>query len=304
MGSFSDVTESQTKCYYPQGASCYIRSQTLPDVTVESKSYFSSVSIAILGSSIIKALRWNNFEMTLKNLTNSKITAPVKILEYYKDLYVEENKKGIILEPNESTSINFRVYPDVNLDPTMGLEGNIIFNTLNEPYTQNFTVISSPQSDDGDVIVNDITPIADGKKLKIVIKVTNYYPSSKNVDINITPSSELDSTETLPPFGEKIIEKIISPYEERPYGVIVTTPKNKVPTIIYSTIIYAGVASAAIPDENGGDNNNVIIIDNNRPPEEPPPQQLSVSPEIIAIVLVVIVGLAVFIYFLRKPRYV
>jgi len=296
MGSFSDVTESKAKCFYPEGANCKIVNQPSTEVTIESKTYFSNVSIAPLEAAQLNALSWNTLPITITNLTNSKITVPVKMLENYKELLIQDSKKGIILGPSESAQVTFRVYPDINLGPNEFAEGNITFNTLNGPYTQQFKIGAANQSYDGDVIVQDITPIADGKNLKIAIKVTNYYPIPKDIAIDISPSLGINSTETLAPFETKIIGKVITPYEETPYKITITTPKTKVSTTLFAETAK-DITVEEIPDAPG---TITVVSDNN----VPGPQQPLLSPELIVIIAIILIGLVAFAYFLRKPRYV
>jgi len=226
MGSFSDVTLSLAKAYFPTTSSVSFYTQTMPEVEIKSKEYFNTVELTS-STNELKANKWNDMSLTVTNKSNSMVTTPISIKESYSELIVQEKKKSIILNPGESKTILFKIFPNLDLNANQIAKGTITFNSLSTPYQKEITINPGRNNDSGEVIVNDITPIAHEGKLQIQVITTNFYPIEETIDLNIfSDSFKSNTSETLPGFSSKTILKDIGDYNSDIYYVTVTTPTN------------------------------------------------------------------------------
>jgi transglutaminase-like putative cysteine protease len=243
FGTYTDVSLSLAKAYFPSTASVTFYTQTLPEVKVLSKEYFTEVKIKS-NLSELTANKWNEVPVEVTNLTDSDLTIPVSIKESYNELIIQDKKKSIILGPNETKTITFEILPKIDLSDNQLAKGTLTFNSLSQPYLKEFTIKPGAITEGGEVVIKDITPIAHEGQLEIQIIATNYYPTEKNIDINIVDGNNLTSTEQVPGFSNKTITKDIPNYKNEAYLVTVTTP-----TSIFTQTIVPQTQTDIIPTQ-------------------------------------------------------
>jgi hypothetical protein len=233
LGSFTDVTLSLAKAFFPSTANVSFYTQTIPEVNITSKEYFDAVELDS-NTSQLKAQNWNNIYLTIKNKTNSTITAPVNIKESYSELIIQDKKKSVMLAPGETKTLQFKIYPNIELSKNQIAKGTITFNSLSAPYEKEFTINPGQKTNVGEVIIKDITPIAHEGKLQIQIITNNFYADEKTIDVNIRNNgTQLNSTEVLPGFSSKTTTKDFDLHADNAYYVSITTPT----TVFTQTIV-------------------------------------------------------------------
>lgn len=233
MGSFSDVSLSLAKATYPSTANITFDTQSrLPQVQIHNVKYFDLVTLSTTEQEV-KSNTWNEIKVKIKNNTNRTINAPISIKENYSEILFQEKRKTEILLPHETKEITFKILPLIELEQNQYAKGTLTFNSLSEPTKQNITIVKGVETNNGELIIEDITPITHEGKLLIQIKATNYFNEDKTIDYNITSNSYSTSkTELIPKFSSRIIEVDIDKYNLEEYHLKITTP-----TSIYSQIL-------------------------------------------------------------------
>ncbi|MCX6801422.1 MAG: transglutaminase-like domain-containing protein [Candidatus Diapherotrites archaeon] len=262
MGSYSDVTLSLAKAFYPANSNIFFYTQTIPEVRILDKKYFDAVNVEIENAEL-KEKRWNNIKVRVTNKTNGEIIAPVSMPEKFSSLYVRETSKVVFLNPNETKEVDFLIYPDIILNNQVAT-AKLRINSLSEPIEKDFTIVSSLPLENGEVKVNDLTPIISGNDLKVNIEIANYFTKYSYVNVTIYDGdSNLSSKESVLPFilsdnnrtpaVQNIIKEIKS-FKEQAYSIKVETP-----TEIYLQSVYPVKTNSVSPNEkdkneSGGEN--------------------------------------------------
>ncbi len=227
MGSFSDVSLSLAKATYPQTANVSFDTQSkLPTVEIKNLKYFSLVTLKT-NEQEIKANTWNDINIQITNNTNRILNAPLSIRENYSEMLFQEKRKTEILQPLETKEVTFKIYPNISLEQNQLAKGTLTFNSLSQPVKQNITITKNSDGNNGELVVEDITPITHEGKLLIQIKATNYFNSDREIDYNVTNSTfKEDSNALIPKFSSKILEVEIDDYKKENYLVQITTPTS------------------------------------------------------------------------------
>jgi hypothetical protein len=243
MGSFSDVSLSLAKATYPSTASISFDTQSkLPKVEIKKLKYFDLVTLSA-NEQEIKTNTWNEIKINIKNNTNRVLNVPISIKENYNEILFQEKKQTEILAPNETKEIIFKIYPTINLEENQIAKATLTFNSLSQPIKQNITLIKSKQIENGELIIEDITPIAHEGTLLIQIKAINYFNEDKQIDYNIISNSfSKTQTELIPKLSEKKVEIQINNYKNEEYLIKINTP-----TSIYSQTITTSQQTLIIP---------------------------------------------------------
>ncbi|MEI7960869.1 MAG: transglutaminase domain-containing protein [archaeon] len=297
LGSFDDVTNSKAKCFYPGTATCTIENpEDLPYVKIISKAYMANVQI---DSNItnLTAGTWNAVPITITNITTSLLSIPVRIRDI-KDVLVQDKKKSAILEAGENETFIFKVMPKIFLEDNQLAKGTLVFNSLSTPYEKEVTVVPGNTIDDGDLVVEDITPIAHEGTLKIQITSTNYYSEDKNIQIKIQGANYSNTeSENIPAFSTKTVTKEMANYEMTTYDINITTP-NK----LFFTKIIPVKSKSTTPITPRASN---VIEQKLAPGEEKGVIQKIVDTP-VAIILGILAGIIVSLFgmFLVNKRYV
>ena len=233
LGSFSDVSQSVAKASYPSTANISFQTQTLPEVTVIDKEYFEHVALTTNKTELLTN-QWNEFPITITNLTNATITIPIKLRDTYKDLIFDDDVKSVILDTGEEETVIFNVYPKLTLEDNEVAKGTLTFDSLTKPSSFEFTIKPSPALDNGVVNVLDVTPIAFEDKLIFEIKITNQKVENQIININIqTPDGNLNWDENIGGFVNETIHKEINNYSLGKYALTITTPTQEYIQNIY-----------------------------------------------------------------------
>ncbi len=270
MGSFDDVSNSKARCYYPISATCNLDNQSrLPQVTIKSKEYFSSVTMSAKSDNM-KANKWNDVNVTVKNISNGTIAVPVTIKENYNELMIQEKKKSVVLKAGEEQVVTFKVFPKIDLRNDEYANGTLTFSSLSAPLEKDIVVYPGSYSEtDGEVIVEDVTPIAHEGTLKFVIKISNFYQADQEAKISITANgvNELAS-EIIPAMGTKVITKEFDQYQIQVYTISIDVPGK-----IYTQKVIPIKTKIILPDDTekptviekivttSGDGNSGVIAD-------------------------------------------
>jgi len=298
MGSFSDVSLSLAKATYPSTANVSFDTQSkLPKVEIKNLKYFNLVTLSTKEQEI-KANTWNEIKVQITNNTNRILNAPISIKENYTEMFFQEKRKTEILAPNETKEISFKIFPIIELEENQIAKGILTFNSLSEPIKQNITISKNELSKNGEMVIEDITPITHEGLLLIQMKATNYFNADKQIDYNVTsPSFTTTQNEIIPKFSSKIIEVKIDNYKNENYLIQIQTP-----TSIYTQTITTSKQELITPkplekqtvaeqkiDPTDANNNGEI---------------LSKNPLILMIGILIVVGLLLLGLFWTNKRYV
>ncbi len=314
MGSFSDVTQSVAKAVFPSTANVLFQNQTLPDIKIINKEFFSHVTLD-WENPILKAEQWNEINLEITNNTSGNLTVPIKIqnvklspentlsmkvkiknnqLTEEKDIFFDTAAQSVTLNPGEKKEVKFYAYPDVSLNSDQILSGGkMTFNSLSSPYEKGYTITPGDNSTAGSVKTLDVTPIVLGNQLRFEIKIANNTPTKSDVKINVD-SNNYQWTESIASFEQVEIQKDL-PLEERPYLLKIETE-----TETYTQTIYPALQK--------------IIEDINTPVETVVVQQidthdtelseLKLTPEMLVFILLPLFAVALLVVFATKKRYV
>ncbi|MGI6589147.1 MAG: transglutaminase domain-containing protein [Candidatus Iainarchaeum sp.] len=299
MGSFSDISLSIAKATYPKTANVTFDTQSkLPKVEIKQINYFDLITINSKETEL-KENTWNEITVEMTNNTNRIITAPISILENYNELIFQKKKQTETLQPYETKEVIFYIYPKINLEQNQYAKGTITFNSLSSPKKQSITIVKNPNTKtNGELIIEDITPITHGEKLLIQIKATNYYNTPKTIDYNITSNSlNIKQTEEIPPFNSKIIETELNDYKNQSYLINIQTPTSTYTQTITTTqqtlIIEKPIEKQTVVEQK--------IDTNNTNPQE---NILIQNPLILLVGILIIVGLLLLGIFWTNKRYI
>jgi|GEM_PF-1222668 len=320
IGSFTDVSLSLAKAFFPQNASVTFYTQTIPEVTIRNKEYFNQVKLDAPETQL-KTMQWNDVNVLITNLTNRTMIFPLKIQTTTNNnkidtvacvgenanqcLIVEEAKQSIMLAPRESKRITFWLYPNIALDDQHYIQTSLTYYSLSEPAKANIKIIKGKSETTGKFLINDVTPIAHEKQLLIQIQATNFFPIDKEITINIkSDSGEVNSKEIIPSFSSKTISKEIDDYNDNAYYLTITTPTST----LTQTIVPEKQKITIVPTDQNvtqkGEGNIAIsqFIDINK--EDNLASQLVENPMIIIITLLAGVAVMLFVLFWVNKRYV
>lgn len=296
LGSFDDITNSNAKCFYPSTAKCTIEGQgDLPDVNILGKEYMANVQMDS-NASTLKANAWNEVPITITNTTSSVLSVPIR-LQDIKGVLVQGKKKSVILAPGQRQTVVFDVLPMINLGTNEIAKGKLVFNSLSSPYEREITVTPNSQPAEGEVSIDDVTPIAHEGTLKIQISATNYYPADKQIDITIKDGNyNSTGSETVPSYSTKAITKEVQNYDTAPYDINISTPTK----IFYTEIIPVRSKLAIVNPPKQ------TIIEQRLPLQTPQSAQQTEMGSPIAILMGLLAGIAVMLLglFLVNKRYV
>ncbi|MDD3083606.1 MAG: transglutaminase domain-containing protein [Candidatus ainarchaeum sp.] len=241
MGSFTDITLSQAKAIFPSNASITFQTQTLPEVQINSKKFFSHIDLK-WNEKKLKANQWNEIEIEVTNKTNGLLTIPVKILtnydsiEFYKkynsNIFFYDKTKSISLKGGEKGKMVFKVYPKIDLKNNEIASGQLTFNSLTEPHTINFEITPSEEKHNGEVIVKDITPISTVDKMRFEVNISNNTNKEEEIKITINDSN---SDYKIGAFQNVWIRKEIES-DNNTYLIKIITPTEQYSQKIYQAI--------------------------------------------------------------------
>jgi hypothetical protein len=227
MGAFSDVSLSLAKATYPQTANVIFDTQSkMPLVEIKKINYFDLVTIQTAQQKI-KSNQWNELKVKITNNTNRIINAPISIKENYGEIFFQDKRKTEILNPSETKEILFKLYPSISLSANQLAKGTITYNSLTKPSEQSILIENGALIKDGEVVIDDITPITHEGKLIIQIKTTNYFNEDKTIDYNITsPTFTQEANELIPKMSSRIIEIEVNKFKKETFFIKITTPTS------------------------------------------------------------------------------
>lgn len=236
LGSFLDVSESQAKCIYPQSANCTFNAQTnLPQVQILDTKYFSQVEINT-DTTEITANKWNDIVLTVENKTEGTLSVPISIKENYQGIAIQQKTQALILEGGKKGQATFKIYPEIELGQNEIAKGTLTFNTLAPPYKKDITINPGTETDNGKVIVLDVTPIATQRQLFLDISVGNYTKKEAQIDINVIDTNKSYLwNEKVNPFSTQSFRKEVELLDTR-YTTTIDTPTEQ------ATVSIVGVS--------------------------------------------------------------
>jgi hypothetical protein len=296
LGSFLDISQSQAKAIFPSNVEMTFQTQTLPEIEINSKKFFSHVGLKWEEKELI-ANQWNEINLEITNKTNGQLTVPIKIQESYdtKEFY-EKNKsniffyektKSIILEGGEKNTILFKVYPKINLESNQLAKGSLTFNSLAEPFIIDFEIHPGEEINDGEIILKDITPINTANNMIFEMNFSNN--TNKKGIVNIFVNNDNNFDYKLEPFEKVWLRKEVK-IEDKDYVLEIITP-----TKIYTQTIVPVARTTIV--ETPRETTIVQQISND--------SEIGLSLiEIIIFALLPIVAIALLLIFATKKRYV
>jgi len=298
MGSFSDVSLSLAKATYPQTANVSFDTQSkLPKVEIRNLKYFNFVTLTT-SEQELESNTWNEIKVKMTNNTNRTLNSPVSIKENYSEMLFQEKRKTEILSPNETKEFTFKIFPTIELEQNQIAKGVLTFNSLSSPAKQNITISKHAPVENGELIIEDITPITHEGTLLIQIKATNYFNSDEEMDYNITSTLFTKSaTELIPKFSSKIIEIEINNYKNENYLVQINTP-----TSIYTQMITTAQQVLIIPKPL----EKQTVVEQKIDPNDTNTTEglLAKNPLILMIGILIVVGLLLMGLLWTNKRYV
>jgi hypothetical protein len=310
IGSFNDVTLSQVKAVYPSTAEIIFNTNKLPEVTIQSKEYFSHVTLTAVDSEL-KSDKWNEISLKVKNNTDGTITAPIRVrtneakrlgitkvacLDLTDCLFVDETKKSVTLLPGEEQEITFGFYPDIDLKENEFLTTELIFDSLAEPLKHEIVIKYGAPIDNGGVTVKDLTPITTTEKLLLEILVGNNKPRESAISISLTGTdTNFLWNETLNPFELANFRKEVL-LKSKQFVVTIETESE-----VYSQTIYPIIRTASVPTNS---NNTVVIQKLPSKIDSDPVKTVFENPELILLGALIIVAFVLLLVIAMRKRYV
>jgi hypothetical protein len=297
MGSFIDISQSQAKAIFPSNVEMTFQTQTLPEIEVNSKKFFSHVDLKWKEKKLI-ANQWNEINLEITNKTSGQLTIPIKIQEDYdtKEFY-EKNKsniffyektKSIVLTGGEKSNIIFKVYPKISLESNQFAKGILTFNSLTEPFTIDFEIHPGEEINDGEIVLKDITPISTTINMRFEIKLSNNTNKNEIVKIFVNNDNTFDYE--LKPFEKKWLRKEVE-IGDMDYVLEIITP-----TKIYTQTIVPVARTTIIETPK-----ETIIVQQIINDKETTSLNLV---EIMIFALLPIIAIALLLIFATKKRYV
>ena len=298
MGSFSDVSLSLAKATYPATANISFDTQSrLPKVEITNLEYFDLVTLSA-SEEVIKSNTWNEIKINVTNNTNRKLQVPISTAGS-NQLFFEKKRKTEVLEPHETKEVIFKLYPRIDWkENETGARGDLIFNSLSTPIKKSIVITRNEPVENGEVIIEDITPIAHEGTLLIQIKATNYTNEDKTISYDLTSNSfSQNKTEVIPNFISRIVEIQIDNYKNEDYFITINTP-----TSIYTQTITTAKQTIITPKPlekqtvveqkiNPNDTNNAEIL-------------ILRNPLILMIGILIVVGLLLMGLLWTNKRYI
>ncbi len=295
IGSFKDVSLSVAKAVYPNTAKVNFQTQTLPEVTIKNKQFFSEVLLTTQDNEL-KANEWNEVKIKVKNKTNGLIPAPIIARQNYSQIIINEETKSVILDGGEETEVIFRIYPNIHLERNQIARGTITFNSLSEPFEKEFTIVSNGKSENGMVFVKDITPITSKNNLIIEINIINELNENTQINIDLNNSNENYSwVESIGPFQTKNIKKEIELIDEK--QLLQITTNNQ----IYTREILPILNAAQIIEEI---RETVIVQEVPTRHQESNIDILISRPEVLLVALLIGISIILLGLFIVNKRYI
>jgi hypothetical protein len=310
IGSFNDVTLSQTKAVYPSNSEIVFSTNKLPEVTIKNKEYFSHVTLAASPNELNSG-RWNEIKLKVKNNTQNTVNAPIRVrtneakrsgitkvacLDLTDCLFVDETKKSVTLLPGEEKELTFGFYPDIDLKENEILTTHLIFDSLAEPLEHEIVIRHGELIDNGLVTVKDLTPITTTEKLMLEILVGNNKPRTSIISISLTGTdTNFLWSETLSPFELANFRKEI-PLTATKFLVTIETESE-----IYSQTIYPIIRAASTPITP---DKTVIIQKIPNKPNADPVKTVFDNPELILLASLVLVAFVLLVVIAMRKRYV
>ncbi len=295
LGAFKDITQSLAKATYPTTANVTFQTQTLPEVTIINTNYFNQVQIESKTDEI-KTNQWNDIILEIKNQTNGNITVPITIKENYKDILIQETSQSVTLKPSEKSEITFKVYPSITLTSNEIAKGTLTFNSLSSPYEKEITIKLGNKTDNGKIVINDITPIATQKEIMLDITATNYTSKETAIDINIkNDEKEYFWNEKILPFTKQNFRKIIENTQTEQSVIIETLTER------YEQVLYPVLQKIDIAPE---DHKETVVTQKISEKETNIVQEITENPQIILFALLPAVAIIIFGLFLTKKQYI
>jgi hypothetical protein len=316
MGAFSDVTQSLAKAIYPSTTTVTFDTQSkMPEVTIKNKKYFNDVEITTTTTEL-KTKQWNEVEVKVKNKTNGAILVPVKIKGKTSDalseiaclqnegaqecLIADDAKKSVLLNPQETKTVKFKLYPNINLGEQYKIDTNLTLYSLSEPYVKQIEISPGQAQNTGEVIIRDVTPIASEGNLSIQIQLVNLFPEEKNVELSLKGGSiDTKETEKISGLQIKEITTRVEDNNTKAYYLTINTP-----TSIYSQTIIPAKEEIIAPTPV--EIKQTIIEQKIEPQKNEPTtiEKLIKNPIMIFGGLLTIVGILLFALFLVNKRYI
>jgi hypothetical protein len=219
----------------------------------------------------LKANKWNKIKIKATNISSGKVYAPISLQKNYKEILVKENRKTLELEKGETGEVEFEIYPQIKLESNQIAKGIIRVNSLSKPLEKEVVINAGTYDGSGEVVVEDITPIAHEGVLQISTTISNFYPENKEIDINIF-GGDFSSTEKqiIPSFSSQTSIKEIPNYSIVPYSISITTPTAQYTQTIglekqKITIEPKQIEKKSIVEQKIGDEKNTTEAVQNNP---------------------------------------
>ncbi len=295
IGAFKDVSLSVAKAVYPKNAKITFQTQTLPEVNIKNKKFFSHAQLTTNNKELI-ANKWNEIKINIKNKTSGILTAPIIARQNYSQILIQEDTKSVILQSGEEKEVVFRIYPKIDLKNNQIAKGQIIFNSLAEPLEIEFEIKPGPVVENGTVYVRDVTPITTKELLILEITLINELSEVQTVKIDLNNSNNNYSwVSEIGPFERKNVRQEIDLVKEKQYLEIETISQ------IYQKEI--------VPIKNGNIEiieirENVIVQEIPNTKREGITTTLISRPEIFLFALLIGIAVLLLGLFAVKKRYV
>lgn len=295
IGSFRDISQSVAKATYPRDAKVNLQTQTIPEVTIKNRDYFSHVFIS--GEiDELKANKWNEVTLTIENLTNGIITAPIIARQNYPEIIILNKNKAVILDDGETKDVTFKIYPKIDLQPNQTAKGIITFNSLNEPLEKEITIIPNEEIQNGKIIVDLITPITTQSTFIIDFSITNKFSTSQEILIDVNNSNaEYNWVETIEPFENKNFRKEIELVNEKHFIRIETLQE-----IYLQEVIPVKTTAETIEKPR----ENIIEQKINQTPRQDPIETLTLNPLIILVAAMIGLSIILLGLFATRKKYI
>ncbi len=223
MGHFPDFTNAADLIIAPTKVSVEISPK---EVNVEARDVkqFSGLVALEIRDVEIKANRWNDLNIGVKNHVDSYLILPLEMV-LPQGFATDERDKTILLKPLEDTVVFWKTRIDIELEKNQYLEGQYAVFSFHEPAEGKITVLPGEMvAEDKGIAILDLKATIDGSTLKIEFLLDNSGETEANIEIELSNEGRIieRTSETVEQRGRKIVTFAIAQYEKTPYLIKIT----------------------------------------------------------------------------------
>jgi len=220
-GSFPDPANATTKIVTPGGADASIEEKE-PVVELLKSREFSGVLEVEAKDIEFPAGRWIDLNVTIRNLQDSALIAPVQ-LGKIEGLLIEGESKVLLFQPLEEKNIGWKVKMDKTVEENQYLVGSYKIITLGAEKEAGLKVTSGSEPIEARMVLRDLLPLVEGKDLVVQATIENTGSAAGQAKISVA-DPPIEKAVTIEPRTTKTESVKIEGFSQKPYSISVTGP--------------------------------------------------------------------------------